>query len=345
MTKPDVTRPDHIELDALRFIGAGLSRPECVLAHASGLLIAPDWTDPGGVSLIAPNGRVTRVLATRPDADIDLPLRPNGIALEPGGTILLTHLGPVRGGVYRLHPDGGCTVVTDRIGDAPMPPTNFVAMGAEGRLWITVSTRMVPRARDYRPDAATGFIAVCEKGETRIAADGLGYTNECLLSADGKRLYVNETFGRRMTVFAVDGARLVCPRLHARFGPGDFPDGMAEAADGTLYVTSLVSNRLLRVRPDGRVERLLEDADPAHLAQVERAFCEGRMGRPHLDGIQAKRLGSISNIAFGGPDLTTAYLGALLSDAIAAVDMPVAGRALPHWQAELGPLANALEAA
>ncbi|MEL6235440.1 MAG: hypothetical protein AAFR46_13635, partial [Pseudomonadota bacterium] len=63
----NVTRPDRIELDALRFVGAGLVRPECVLAHASGLLIAPDWTDPGGVSLIAPNGHVTRHLATRPD--------------------------------------------------------------------------------------------------------------------------------------------------------------------------------------------------------------------------------------------------------------------------------------
>ena len=79
----------RIALDDIRMIGGGLSRPECVLAHSSGLLIAPDWTDPGGVALIAPDGRMKRILATRPGPGVDLPIRPNGIALEDGGTILI----------------------------------------------------------------------------------------------------------------------------------------------------------------------------------------------------------------------------------------------------------------
>mgnify|MGYP001073357919 CR=1 FL=1 len=43
----------RIALDDIRMIGGGLSRPESVLAHSSGLLIAPDWTDPGGVARYA----------------------------------------------------------------------------------------------------------------------------------------------------------------------------------------------------------------------------------------------------------------------------------------------------
>lgn len=123
-----------LDLNQIGFIGAGLNRPERVLAHVSGLLLAPDWSGPGGVALIAPDGRVRRILATDPGPGMDMPVRPNGIALEAGGTVLMAHLGPERGAVCRLWPDGGCAVVTDRIGEAPMPPANFVAADAAGRL-------------------------------------------------------------------------------------------------------------------------------------------------------------------------------------------------------------------
>ncbi|GMG84608.1 hypothetical protein LNKW23_38240 [Paralimibaculum aggregatum] len=331
--------------DAIRFHGAGLRRPECVLAHASGLLIAPDWTPPGGVSLIAPSGRVHRLLATRPEPGIDLPVRANGIALEPGGTILVAHLGETRGGIYRLHPDGRCTLVTDSIAGCPMPPANFVAADAEGRLWITISTTRVPRALDYRPDAASGLVAVHEGGETRIAAEGLGYTNECLIAPDGGTLWVNETFARRLTAFPLAGARLGAGRTHAGFGPGTFPDGLALDETGALLVTSIVSNRVIRVAPDGQAETLLEDVDPAHLAWVEAAFQAGEMGRQHLDTAGGRRLANISNLAFGGPDRRTAWLGCLLGEAVAAFEAPAPGHPLTHWEAEIGPLAKLMETA
>ena len=64
------------------------------------------------------------------------------------------------------------------------------------------------------------------------------------------------------------------------------------------------------------------------------------MGRPHLDRAVSKRLKNISNLAFGGPDLRTAYLGCLLGDSIASFETPVAGARPVHWQADLGPLAR-----
>jgi sugar lactone lactonase YvrE len=333
----------RVGLADLRFLGSGLTRPECVVAHRSGLIFVSDCTEPGGISVLTPAGRVHKLLATDPEPGVDLPVRPNGIALEPGGSFLLAHLGAERGGVYRLHPDGRCTVVTDRIGANPMPPANFVARDAAGRIWVTVSTTIVPRALDYRPDAASGFVAVHADGVTEIAADGLGYTNECLFSSDGRQLWVVETFGRRLTAFDVDGTRLSGRRVVARFGPGDFPDGIAETEDGALIATSIVSNRLLRIATDGSVERLLEDVEPAHLAEVERAFQAGEMARPHLDTVRSDRLGHVSSIAFAGPDRRTACLGSLLGTDIATFASPVAGRALPHWEADLGPLARYLE--
>jgi len=327
----------RIELEDIRTIGADLVRPECVLTHSSGLLIAPDWTDPGGVALIAPDGRTQRILATRPGPAVDVPIRPNGIALEDGGTILIAHMADETGGIYRLHADGRCDVVTDRIGEDPMPPANFVTT-RDGRVWITVSTRLVHRSRDYRPDASTGFIAVHDSAGTRVAADGLAYTNECLFSPDGATLWAVETFGRRILAFDVDGDRLSNRRTLAAFGPGDFPDGIASLADGSLIATSIVSNRLLRILPDGAVETVLEDSDPDHMREVERAFIEGDMALSHLAVAKSRKLRNISNIAFGGPDLKTAHLGCLLGDSIAVFDSPVAGNPPPHWTADLGPL-------
>lgn len=345
LREPERDNGMRFDLRGLNFLGTRLRRPECVVAHASGLLIVPDWTPPGGVALIAPGGAVTRLAADRPGPGVPTELRPNGISLEPGGSVLLAHLGDTRGGVYRLQPDGRCETVTDRIGDHPMPPANFVATDAVGRLWITVSTTIVPRALDYRPGAASGVVAVHDGAGTRLATDGLGYTNECLFSADGGTLWVVETFARKLSGYTVRGAELSARRSHAAFGPGDFPDGIAEAADGSLMLTSIVSNRLLRVTPGGRVERLFQDCDPGDLASVEAAFQAGEMGRPHLDAAPASRIGHFSSIAFGGAGLRTAYLGSLLGDGVGVLASPVAGRALPHWNADLGGLAELIAGA
>lgn len=334
----------HIGLDQIRFLGKGLNRPECVVAHRSGLLLVPDWTGSGGISILTLSGVVHRVLVSSPAPGVDLPVRPNGIALEPGGSVLLAHLGEVKGGVYRLWPDGRCEVVVDTVNGRPMPPSNFVTRARDGRLWIAVSTMRQPRSLDYRPMAATGYLALYRDGEARIAAEGLGYTNECVLSEDEGALWVNETFGRRLTAFDVAGGLLVNRRTVAEFGSGVFPDGLAPAADGSLLVTSIVSNRILRVGPDGTVIQLLEDADIEHLTWVETAFQANEMGRPHLDTMSSKILRNVSNLAFGGSDLGTAYLGCLLGDSIACFASPVPGRPLPHWDYDLGDLAHYAEA-
>lgn len=328
----------EIDLSAVRLIGSGLSRPECVIAHSSGLLFAPDWTEPGGVSAIAPNGGVRRILATRPDPGVDLPIRPNGIALEEGGTFLIAHLGAETGGIYRLHVDGRCQVVTDRVDGEPMRPANFVALDRRGRMWITISTRKSPRATDYRPSADTGHIALFDGQSTRMVADRLGYANECLLAPDGRTLWVNETFGRRLTAFDVVDDALSNKRVVATFGAGVFPDGLALGADGALFVVSIVSNRVFRLPAGGEMQLLLEEADADHVDAVETAFNARKMGREHLDRTPAGRLRNISNIAFGGPDFRTAFLGCLLGDAIAAFESPYAGARPPWWNADLGPL-------
>lgn len=325
-------------LDAVTLLGEGLSRPESLVTHASGLVFAADWLDTGGVAVIAPDGSVSRIRAARPP---DNPIRPNGIALEPGGSFLLAHLGPETGGLFRLHTDGRVEPVLTAIGGEPLPPSNFPLRDRAGRVWLTVSTRVTPRARDYRPDASSGFIVLMDDRGARVVADGLGYANECALSADETSLFVNETFGRRVTRFSVapDGS-LTNRATVATFGSGTFPDGLVLDAMDNLWVTSIVSNRVICIRPDGRQQIVLEENSADHLGEVEQAFHAGLMGRPHLDGSPATTLRNISSLAFGGAQTTTAHLGCLLGDRIVCFDAGVRG--LPHaaYFADLGPLSR-----
>ncbi len=325
----------RLGLGALRFVGTGLVRPECVLAHRSGWLFCADWQGAGGVAAVAPDRRVRRVTAT----GLPRPLRPNGIALEPHGRFLLADLGDEVGGVFRLYPDGGVEPVVAAVDGHPLPPTNYVHRDREGRIYVTVSTRLRPRTLGCRADVADGFVVLVDAKGARVVADGLGYTNECVVSACGGYLYVNETFARRLSRFPrhADGT-LGAREVVTTFGVGTFPDGLTLDREGGLWITSIVSNRVIRLAPDGREELWLEDADLEHVASCEAAYVAGELGRAQLDRVTGRKLRNVSSLAFGGPDLTTAYLGCLLGDAIASFESPIPGAAPPHWDLPLGPL-------
>ncbi|MFS8085072.1 MAG: SMP-30/gluconolactonase/LRE family protein, partial [Acidobacteriota bacterium] len=256
-----------IPLSALKFVGTGLVRPECVLATSDGMLYTADWR--GGVACTRPDGSHTLIAASLPGSR---PLRPNGIALRRDGSFLLADLGETAGGVYALSRSGAVQPFLERVDGVDLPPTNFVFEDTTDRVWITVSTRRVPRAAAYRADLADGFIVLVDARGARIVADGLGYTNEALLSPDGAWLYVNETFGRRLSRFRVraDGS-LHGKEIITTFGHGTYPDGLAFDADAQVWITSIVSNRVLRVAPDGATTLMLEDADPAHVERCEQA--------------------------------------------------------------------------
>ena len=314
-----------IPLDRLEPIGRDLRRPECVLCTSDGVLHVADWR--GGVTLIAPDGRQETVLARG-----DFKPQPNGIAILPEGGWLLAHLGETEGGVYRLAPDGTLTDVMLEVAGVPLPPTNYVHLDAGGRMWVTVSTRRQPRNLGYRPDCDDGFIVLRDKNAARIVADGLGYTNECVIHPETGQLFVNETFARRLTSFDVGAEGDLSARATiAEFGAGTFPDGLTFDHMGGIWITSIVSNRVIRVAPDGRQTVVIEDANADDLARVEAAFLSGEMGRPHLDRSFGARLGNISSAAFGGADMKTVYLGCLLGHEIVYFRSDIAGLRPAHW--------------
>jgi hypothetical protein len=257
---------------------------------------------------------------------------PNGICLLENGDFLIANIGE-GGGVWRLGRDGSLVPFLLEVDGVAISAANFVLRDHAGRIWITVSTKMLPRFLSYRTNVADGFIVLVDHAGPRIVADALAFTNELRIDAAGRNLYVSETFGRRISKFSVAaGNTLKHQAVHAEFGYGAFPDGIALDAEGGLWVTSIVSNRLYRVVPSGKIDLLLEDSDDVHVGMVEAALAAGKMGREHFYGMKSRELKNIASIAFGGNDLKTVYLGSLLDDRLISFRSTVAGLPPAHWK-------------
>jgi sugar lactone lactonase YvrE len=292
---------------ALTPLGSNLQRPECVLVDRENGVYVPDWR--GGVTRIAAGASQQTWLAR--DAPVEL--RPNGIEIMPDDSFLLANLGDA-GGVWQLRRDGTLLPFLTSIGQTTLPPTNFVVRDGE-RIWISVSTRHVPREQAWRPDVADGFIVLVDRGGARIVADGLHYTNEVRPDPSGRWLYVVETFGRRLSRFRIGANGDLTGRdVIVTLGRGCFPDGFAFDRTGRIWITSLISNRLLRF--DGsRLETVLEEVNAAHVDEAERAFATDGMRKPHLGPIPRTTLQHLTSVAFS-PDQTTLYLGSLHADCV-----------------------------
>lgn len=316
-----------VALEKLSFAGDDLFVPESVLCTASGDVFATNRRC--GLSWIRPDGTVRHI--GDPAFVSERKMVPNGIALLPDGTFLVTDTG-VNGGVWRLTPDGVFSPFLVEIGGRPIPATNFVQLDDRGRVWITISTRQLPRDRAFRPAIADGFIAVLDGGRARIVAEGLHFANEVRLDPAGEYLYVNETFGERVTRYRVtaDGG-LQGRETFARLPRGSFTEGLAFDEDGGLWVTCIVSNRLFRIAPDRDLALVLEDVEPAALAETVDRFDAGGFVRADMERSSAAVLRNISSIAFGGEDRRTAYLGSLNGCRLATFRSPHAGIVPPHW--------------
>lgn len=315
-----------IALSAIGHVGEGLKRPESVIATARGELFVSDH-DCGVRALAAPGRRP----AGMPEGFL-----PNGIALTPEREFLVANLGTrCGGGVWRIDRHNEIRPVLMEIDGEPLPSTNFVGLDAQGRTWISMSTRQIPRELAFKAGVADGFIAVSDARGARIVADGIEFTNECRVDPSGRWLYVNETYGRKLSRFAIQGSaadwRLGPRELVHPFSDGDFPDGMAFDAEGGVWVACVVSNRVVRIAPDGRPQVILEDPDAALIAAAEASYARNTLSRSDIDSGGARALRNVSSVAFGGPGLRTVYLGNLAGDRLATFHSPIAGAPPPHW--------------
>lgn len=321
-------------------IGIDLKRPECVLAEPSGDLWVADAR--GGVMHIRPDGS-QHLVAQQPndhfDEAGDIHDRftkgnlPNGLAFDAAGDLLIANFGTDRLELMRRD-DGRTTVLLDAIDGKPLGKANFVLRDSKNRLWITISTRINPWSDALHPDISDGYIVLLDARGARVVAEGFSFTNEIRFDAREEWLYVVETTAKRISRLRVapDGS------LSGRevFGPSSLgvgsPDGMAFDAYGNLWVTMIMSDRLLALTPEGEVLELLDDGNPDMNAALEKHAAVGTLTMELMSQAHGTLAPWMASITFGGTDLRTVYLGSLMGTTLASFRSPVAGLPLVHWR-------------
>lgn len=327
-----------VDRSTIEYVGEGLQRPECILAEPNGALWAADAR--GGVVRIAPDGTQTVVTQTdsgafaRAQSDAErftTGTLPNGIAFAANGDILVSNFGTDR--LEVMTRDGATRILADTLDGQPIGKVNFVLRDSKDRLWVTVSTRIKDWSKAIDPNVADGYVALYDRGQFRIVADGFAFTNEVRLDANEEWLYVVETCACRVTRLrvAADGSlsdrEIYGPRDH-----GAMIDGIAFDSFGNLWGTHVFSDRIFAITPQGDLRILLDDGNPYATRKLMEAFRKGRATYEHMQPCGGVIAPWFASVTFGGPDLRTVYIGSLRGTRIPYFRSPVAGLALEHWR-------------
>ncbi len=338
MASPNPIDGFQVDPAQIRTIGHDLQRPECILAEPDGSLWSADARggvmhirSDGSQQLIAQAERTDFAEASDAAARFTEGTLPNGLAFARNGDILISNFGTDRLEIMKR--TGETETLYDTIDGEPIGKVNFVLRDSRDRIWLTVST-LVPNWMDAAASKISdGYIAMADERGIRIVADGFAFTNEIRFDAEERWLYVVETTAMKVTRLKVadDGS------LSGRetFGPqshGAFIDGIAFDAFGNLWGTHVMTDRVFAITPDGDLRIILDDdnGSPAGAALLE-AFERGRATPELMMACGGTIAPWMASVTFGGPDLSTVYIGSLRGTTIPYFSAPVAGLPMVHW--------------
>jgi RHS repeat-associated protein len=304
----------------------------------------------GVITTVAGNG----VLGSDGDDGLAIEAKlalPDGIAVGADGSVFIADAAASR--VRRVAPSGVITTVAGNglIGSggdgglataAQLFQPHGIAIGGDGSLFIADAGNH--RIRRVRPDGI--IVTVAGSGVQGFEGDGGPATSAKLFqpfgvatATDGS-LFIADTANSRIRRVGPDGViTTIAGTGDSDFG-GDggpataaflsFPQHLAVAPDGSLYVTDAFNNRIRRVAPDGVITTAAGtgtsgfsgDGGPATLAQlVPASIAVGRDGslfisdagnhrirRVAADGIITTWAGSSSSGFFGDSGLAKAAM-------------------------------------
>jgi gluconolactonase len=142
-------------------------------------------------------------------------------------------------------------------------------------------------------------------GTGEVLAGLLGYANGLALSADAKFLFMVESDSDSVMRFtlATDGSAIARESYATQCGR--FPDGLALDAEGNLLVCCYASDEIWRISPAREKSLLAWDR-------------------------WAIRLGSPTNMAFGGEEFNELYIANLARTTITRAKLPCRGQPLAN---------------
>lgn len=175
---------------------------------------------------------------------------------------------------------------------------NEARCDAQGRLWLGTMQNNIGEQGEDLPITrrSGGLFRIDADGQVTPLLHGLGIPNTLLWSDDGRQVHFGDSMDGTLYRHAIQADGQLDPGQvwfgpHARGGP----DGSAMDVEGYLWNARWDGSCLLRLTPDGQVDRVIELP----------------VSRP-------------TSCVFGGPDLTTLYI----TSAASPLDHPLDGAVL-----------------
>lgn len=299
------TYPYRIVTEGLGFPEGPVVRPDgsvivCEIQNRCLTSVAPDGTKTVLVTLAgAPNGA-----AVGKDGALYICNNGDGFAWgDPGGWTQPVGGNPAFSGGRIERVDLETFEVTElyrAIDGNPLLMPNDIVIDRDGGLWFTDHGMREPRAFLHgglyygKPDGSFA----CALAYPITTANGVG------LSPDEKTVYVAETETGRLYSYDITGPGQIAPLDPATPGQSVLAqvkgfkryDSLAVEACGNIAVAGLTPGCITVISPDGDEVETVEMPDPFS-----------------------------TNIAFGGPDMKTAYITLSGSGRLIAMDWPRAG--------------------
>lgn len=328
----------EVDKSTLKYIGKDLQRPECILAEPDGTLWSADAR--GGVVRIRSDGSqkiITQSYQQSFEQAADLASRftegtlPNGLAFASNGDILISNFGTDC--LEVMTRSGETRVLIDSIDGEPIGKVNFILRDSKDRIWMTISTKIKNWMRAISPNIIDGYIALIEKGNIRIVAEGFHFTNEIRLDEKEEWLYVVETCGKHISRLRVhDDGSLTDREIYGPADTGAFIDGIAFDCYGNLWGTHVMTDQIFAITPQGDLKILLDDDNRAASQMLTEAFVADDVTPELMLACGGSIAPWFASVTFGGVDLKTVYIGSLRGTRIPYFRSPVAGLPMIHWK-------------
>jgi gluconolactonase len=276
-----------IDPDVFDELAGDLNHPEGVAWDPVGARVVAGG-EGGEIYAVALDGRVTFLGSTGGSM--------LGVAVDGRGRVYACDEG--NGEVARWDPaTGEVSTYARGVDGEDMDCPNVAAFGPDGMLYVTCS------GEEGRPEIlriAPGGVSV-ERWTDAVP----GYPNGALVEPDGSAVIVVESHAQRLVRVLVrrDGSAGEVSVIASL--PDTDADGVALAADGSLWVTLYRPDGLVRISPDGGTELMFDD----HLAQT---------------------LDAPTNLAWVGADLDRVVVANVGDTFLAIADVGIAGRPLHH---------------
>jgi gluconolactonase len=309
-----------IRITDLQPVGRGVDRPEHVVVAGDGRVFASDKAS--AVAELVDEHTIRRTGQAGGE--------PNGIALDRHGHFLIANFGLAV--LQDLDPQTGAitAILSGELEGRPLRWLNFVLVDSIGALWCSVSTMADDLLDTIAEGTSDGFIfrVAPDRQSAHVVAEAVSFPNCMALDRNEDYLYVVRTVAADVVRFPIRGETLgpqerFGPPLGGRrpdeFGPDRGPlladpevgrrwgmaDGCAFDAEGNLWVTLVLANRIVAISPDGRATTVIEDPDGTLLRGP-------------------------TSIAWGGPDMRDIYIGSIATPYVLKGRSSVPGLPMVH---------------